>query len=397
LYAKIDEQGNLSLVNNLGINLGNTPEEMLTRLQLRTYPEQAVENTTRRASDNEYHLRVRDVHADTPSRFNNDGRRLYEASGCAGKIAVFAVRLDTYPIAKEQQVFYVGTNDPGTLETMRRGILSTFVNLPVSAEYMHRECYDVSRKYGKDTFWVIDKLGSKYIPLLFSIKRTMDRFAANFKFLPKMLSDILMQYISCLLPNHLPEKMGDYRDRYEHHLILEMSNDGVEEAREYLQKFFCEHEGDFFECTEREGKEAILHRFVAGGAIGRYHIIHANQLGEMMTIDVALRRNEFEWFEQLSPEIDALIENKFYYGHLFCHVMHQNYILKRDVSAKQLKDNLLASFDERRAEYPAEHNVGHEYTAKETLRRFYKELDPSNTFNPGIGKTSKQKDWKIAN
>ena len=28
----------------------------------------------------------------TPARFNADGRRLYEASGCAGKIAVLAVR-----------------------------------------------------------------------------------------------------------------------------------------------------------------------------------------------------------------------------------------------------------------------------------------------------------------
>ena len=30
----------------------------------------------------------------------------------------------------------------------------------------------------------------------------------------------------------------------------------------------------------------------------------------------------------------------------------------------------------------------------ERLLNFYKELDPTNTFNPGIGKTSKLKDWK---
>ena len=51
----------------------------------------------------------------TPARFNADGRRLHGASGCAGKIAVFAVRLDTYPIPKRHQVFYVGTNSPNVL------------------------------------------------------------------------------------------------------------------------------------------------------------------------------------------------------------------------------------------------------------------------------------------
>jgi D-lactate dehydrogenase len=53
----------------------------------------------------------------------------------------------------------------------------------------------------------------------------------------------------------------------------------------------------------------------------------------------------------------------------------------------------LATFDARGAEYPAEHNVGHEYFAKADLKAFYKELDPTNTFNPGIGKTSKCKHW----
>jgi D-lactate dehydrogenase len=113
----------------------------------------------------------------------------------------------------------------------------------------------------------------------------------------------------------------------------------------------------------------------------------------MMTVDVALRRNDEVWFEELPAELEELIADKFYYGHLFCHVMHQNYVLKKGVDAKQLKQQILASFDARGAEYPAEHNVGHEYAAKEDLKAFYKDLDPTNTFNPGIGKTSKLKHW----
>jgi D-lactate dehydrogenase len=392
LYAQIDAEGELSLVNNLGIQLGETPEQILTNLEQQNYTPKDIEYPDKLASDNEYHERVRDVNADTPARFNNDGRRLHEASGCAGKLAVFAVRLDTYPIQK-QQVFYIGTNDENVLTQIRRDVLTSFTHLPVSGEYLHRDCYAVSKKYGKDTFLVIDKLGSKYIPKMFGLKRTVDRYADKIPFLPKKMSDRIMQAMSYLWPNHLPKRMEAYHQQYQHHWILEMAGEGIQEAREYLYEFFKAHEGNYFECTEEEGEKAILHRFVAGGAIGRYHIMNSHRVGAMMTIDVAFRRNEHKWFEALPPELDNLIDKKFYYGHLFCHVMHQNYVMKQGVDAKKVKAQILASFDARGAEYPAEHNVGHEYAAKDTLKGFYKKIDPTNSFNPGIGKTSKLKNW----
>ncbi len=393
LFAQIDADGNLSLVNNLGINLGSEPEEILNNLENKRYKEADVQHPDARASDNEYDERVRDVDSDTPSRFNNDGRRLHEASGCAGKLAVFAVRLDTFPIPEKKQVFYVGSNDAAVFTKVRRDILSTFKNLPDSGEYLHRDCYDVSKKYGKDMFIVISKLGAKFIPKLFAFKRKFDAFTDKLGFLPNKMSDRVMQYMSYVFPNHLPKRMEEYRDKYQHHWILEMSNDGVDEAKAYLDAFFKTNEGSYFECTEEEADKAILHRFVAGGAIGRYHVMHSKDVGAMMTIDVALRRNDPDWFEVLPKEIDDQIDTKLYYGHLFCHVMHQNYVLKKGADAKLLKGKILETFDARSAEYPAEHNVGHEYFAKDALKNFYRELDPTNSFNPGIGKTTKLKNW----
>ena len=393
LFAQIDANGNLSLVNNLGINLGSEPEEILNNLENKRYKQADVQHPDARASDNEYDARVRDVDSDTPSRFNNDGRRLHEASGCAGKLAVFAVRLDTFPIPEKKQVFYVGSNDAAVFTKVRRDILSTFKNLPDSGEYLHRDCYDVSKKYGKDMFIVISKLGAKFIPKLFAFKRKFDAFTDKLGFLPNKMSDRVMQYMSYVFPNHLPKRMEEYRDKYQHHWILEMSNDGVDEAKAYLDAFFKTNEGSYFECTEEEANKAILHRFVAGGAIGRYHVMHSKDVGAMMTIDVALRRNDPDWFEVLPKEIDDQIDTKLYYGHLFCHVMHQNYVLKKGADAKLLKGKILETFDARSAEYPAEHNVGHEYFAKDALKNFYRELDPTNSFNPGIGKTTKLKNW----
>ena len=394
LYAQINSEGELVLVNDLGIELGTSPEDILTNLQDQNYNKNQIQFPNKLASDNEYQERIRDVDSYTPARFNADERRLHGASGCAGKIAVFAVRLDTYPIPKRNQVFYLGTNSSYLLGKIRRDILSDFVNLPTSGEYLHRDCYDAAKKYSKDTFLAIEKMGTSFIPKFFELKRKVDLIAQKFKFLPNKFSEILMQFLSNFLPNHLPRRMEEYRDKFEHHWIIEMSDEGIDEAKIYFEEFFRNNEGAFFECTKKESEKAILHRFVAASAVGRYHAINQKKSGEMMSMDIALPRNEREWFEKLPPEMDRLFEMKLYYGHLFCHVLHQNYILKKGVDAKELKKKILKTYDIRGAEYPAEHNVGHEYFAKSSLSNFYKKLDPTNGFNPGIGCTSKHKYWK---
>jgi len=393
LYAKIDLSGNLVLINDLGIELGDTPKEILDNLQNQNYDKGQIKFPNKLASDNEYEKRVRNIEADTPSRFNADKRRLHGASGCAGKVAVFAVRLDTYPIPKRNQVFYIGTNSSRVLTTIRRDILSQFKHLPTSGEYLHRDCYDAAKKYSKDTFIVIDKLGADYIPKLFEFKRIVDLIANKVKILPDQFSDRLMQFLSKITFNHLPHRMENYRDKYEHHWIIETSDEGIEEAKEYFDNFFQKNEGDFFECNEKEAKKAILHRFVAASALGRYHSIYKKDIGPMLSLDIAFPRNELDWFENLPEEIDSSFEMKLYYGHLFCHVLHHNYIVKKGVDGEELMHNLLKYYDSRGAEYPAEHNVGHEYFAKPALSSFYKDLDPTNSFNPGIGKTSKKKFW----
>lgn len=67
---------------------------------------------------------------------------------------------------------------------------------------------------------------------------------------------------------------------------------------------FQTHQGDYFECTPREGEKTILHRFVASGAVGGYHTIKRKEFGPMMTIDVALRRNEEQWLEVSPSEFE---------------------------------------------------------------------------------------------
>tara|TARA_Y100001970_G_scaffold127203_1_gene157169 strand:- start:24 stop:1712 length:1689 start_codon:yes stop_codon:yes gene_type:complete len=394
LYAKINQKGQLELVNELDIDLGSNPEEILNNLQNKKYNVEDIKHTNKLASDDKYSKIVREINKKTPARFNSDPRLLYAASGSAGKLAVFAVRLDTYLSPLKTKVFYLGSNNPDVFWKIRREILSKFRTLPTLGDYLHRDCYDAAKKYSKDTFLVIEKLGTKFLPTLFELKRTVDIIASKLRFLPNNFSDRMMQFLSNFWPNHLPENMEKFRNLYEHHWVIEMSDDGIEEAERYFNEFFKNNDGDYFICNDFEAKKASLHRFVSASAIGRYHMLYSKNHGEMMSLDIAFPRNEKNWFEKLPKEIDEMLEMKLYYGHLFCHVLHQNYIVKKGVDGEKLKEKLLKIYDKRGAEYPAEHNVGHEYFAKPILSNFYRKLDPKNAFNPGIGKTSKLKNWK---
>lgn len=394
LFAQIDAQGELQLINHLGINLGNTPEEILQCLERGKYRASDIDQGTQQASDHEYATRVRDIDAPTPSRFNADPRRLFEASGCAGKLAVFAVRLDTFPSEKQQQVFYISTNQTQVLTELRRAILRDFKHLPIAGEYMHRDIFDIAEVYGKDTFVMINSMGTNNMPRFFTLKGKIDARLSKVPFLVDHLTDRIMQGFSQVLPNHLPKRLKSYRNRYEHHLMLKMSGQGITEAQQFLKEFFATAEGNFITCTADEAKKAFLHRFAAAGAAVRYHAVHADKVEDILALDIALPRNEEQWFETLPPEIDQCLVAKLYYGHFLCHVFHQDYIVKKGVDTHALKQKMLALLNDKGAEYPAEHNVGHLYIAKPALKDFYQQIDPTNSFNPGIGKTSKLKYWQ---
>ena len=316
LFAQIDADGKLKLVNHLGIDLGSTPEQILSRLDDDRINDADVQHDGRHAHDHDYVTRVRDVNADTPARYNADPDRLFESSGCADKM-----------------------------------------------------------------------------PFFFTMKGRTDAMLEKVSLFKPHFTDRFMQKLGHAFPAHLPERMKTWRDKYEHHLLLKMAGDGIEEAQKWLTEYFQQAEGDFFVCTAEEGSKAFLHRFAAAGAAIRYQAVHADEVEDILALDIALRRNDTEWFEHLPAEIDSQLVYKLYYGHFMCHVFHQDYIVKKGVDAHELKEKMLDLLKARGAQYPAEHNVGHLYEAAESLKRFYRQNDPTNSMNPGIGKTSKQKYW----
>ncbi len=395
LFARINDQGKLELVNHLEIELGSSPEEILTNLQETNFRVKNLPNLSSLASDINYQERVRDINSATPSRFNADERRLFEASGCAGKVAVFAVRLDTFPLPSREQVFFIGTNESKNLTQLRKKILLTSESLPDMGEYMHRSYFDGASEFCKDTFLFIKYFGTRLLPMLLTFKRRIDAFASSIGIFPDNISDRLLQLIAQILPNHLPVRIREYRDKYEHYMLILASNSTIEEIQTLLdEQTNGVHDYEYIKCTESEGRDALLHRYVAGSAPTRFQVVNSNQAGGLLPLDVALPRNCESWDQILPAEILSQMAVSFKMGHFLCMVFHWDFVVKKGVDVNALKEKILEILDHVGAKYPAEHNVGHLYKASEGLANFYRHLDPTNSFNCGIGFSSKKKFYK---
>ncbi|MEM1211968.1 MAG: D-lactate dehydrogenase [Planctomycetota bacterium] len=391
-YARVNGRGELEFINHLGIDgLGEQPDQVLGRLQSGDIPDDAVQDWDIPASDREYEQRIRQRDSNLPNRYNADPRRLFEVSGSAGKVAAFAVRVDTYPAPKRKQVFYLGTNDANRFVDLRGHVLDHFTQLPEMGEYMNRDTFKVAERYGKDVFLSIKYLGTKRLPGAYALKSAVEFWMNRLPLLPKYMPDRVLSYASRLFPQHIPKRLRGFRDRFEHYLLIDAADGAIDETRAYLAERWKDTDaGAFLELSPDEQSAALLHRFAAAGAAIRYHTMHDRRTEDVVALDVARLDHDHTWLNDPDPEVAEHLEALLVYGHFFCHVFHQDYVFKKGTDTARMKQLLLDALDEANAQYPAEHNVGHLYKAGETLEAFYKELDPTNTFNPGIGKTSKR-------
>jgi D-lactate dehydrogenase len=393
LFAQVLETGELKLVNHLGVRLSGNPEQALVNLERGVFECEPLASP-RRGSDDSYIPRIRDINSHQPTRYNEDTHRLFEASGCAGKVAVFAVRIDTFPKAKQTRLFYIGTNRPEVLTRLRRQILTSFDNLPVAAEYMHRTAFEMAELYGKEIFLAIRMLGTRWLSLARSMQARADAIRGRIGWGIRGSSGRLFNGFARILPKHLPHRMRDFRDRFEHHLLLKMADDGIEEARQSLLGSLSPCDGEVFECSEVEAGKALLHRFVVAGAARRF--LEMQQLGarDIVNLDVALRPGDCDWSAFLPETVKSDVYAVLCYGHFLCHVFHMDYLIRCSGDAGLVTERLKAWLDARGARYPAEHNVGHMYKAGAELVAFYHSLDPTNSFNPGVGQTSTKAHWQ---
>ena len=394
IFARVDEDGRIHLVNHLGIDLGTDPTHILDRLERGQWDAADVTPPPPDSTGTAYADHVREL-VDSPARFNADPTFLHEASGNAGKLMVFAVRVRTFPLEKDKATFYIGTDRPSDLEALRRTFLAADAPLPISGEYMSAHAFSLAAEYGKDTYVSLKHAGSATLVRMFALKSWANGVFAKVPGLGPSVADAISQKLFSIVPEKIPARLTDYRDRFDHHLLLVVSGSERAATTQLLTDLFAsgDHEGEFFECDADEAQSATLIRFGVASAASRYYVMHREEASSMITFDVALRRDDEDWLERLPGDIaDQLLESV-YFGHFFCHVMHQDHVAKKGVDAAALKTRMTQLLVDRGAAVPAEHNFGRIYPAPEQLVSHYRELDPLNMFNAGVGQTSATKGW----
>ncbi len=394
LFARITDDGRLELVNHLGIELGETPEKMIHALETREYTTGDAADWQGKIWADDYSEQLRDTQAASPARFNGDKRYLYDSAGCAGKVVVFAARLPTFAASEATRTFYIGSNDESELIGLRRFLLEKMDELPLQAEYIHAGAFDLTLRYAKHMYLAIRKLGPQAIPGLMANKARWDVRIRHARFLPHNFTDKLIQGFNQVTPSFIAPRIMDYRRRFVHHLMIKIEARQAEQLTALLEEYFSQRPGEYFLCDDREAADAFLIRFAVGGCT----ISYCDYLGydtnqRLIAFDVALRRNDDQWRIHLPPHLAAQVQADSCCGHFFCFVNHQDYVLKAGVDAKQFKQEVMEYLEQRGARYPAEHNVGHLYQASCEHEQHWRELDPTNTCNPGIGKTSRKKFW----
>lgn len=394
LFARITDEGRLELVNHLGIDLGCVPEQMIARLESGDYTTGTADDWDGKIWADDYASVIKDVDAGTPTRFNGNPQYLHDSAGCAGKVIVFAVRLATFDATPHEETFYIGSNDERVLLDLRRYLIENLAQLPVQAEYIHRNAFRLTLRYARHMLLAIKRLGPSALPELMQKKARWDARVKQLKLLPANLIDRLIQLGNRLTPSTLSPRLLSWHRRYEHHLMIKVSGEEAAAMKCLLTTFFADRNGDWFHCSQAEQSDAFLVRF----GVGACTVFYCESAGidtneRLIAFDVALRRNDEQWMIQLPSELQDQVLESSCCGHFFCLVNHQDYILKPGVDGARFKEAVLAYLEQRGAKYPAEHNIGHLYSASDEHEHHFRQLDPTNSCNPGIGKTSKKKYW----
>ena len=394
IFARVDEHGQIQLVNHLGIDLGTDPTHILDRLQRGQWDVADVTPPPPDSTETAYAEHVRQL-VDSPARFNADPTFHHEASGSAGKLMVFAVRTRTFPLEQDKATFYIGTDRPADLESLRRKFLAADGPLPISGEYMSSHAFDLAIEYGKDTYVSLKHVGSRVLVRMFALKSWANGVFAKLPGMGPSVADAISQKLFSLVPEKIPARLLEYRDRFDHHLLVVVSGSQREAAAQLLEEFFAapEHEGAFFECDAEEAQSATLIRFGVASAASRFFVTHRAEASAMVTFDVALRRDDEDWLERLPPHIAEQLLESVYFGHFFCHVLHQDHVAKKGVDPVALKQEMTALLESRGAAVPAEHNYGRLYPAPAPMVEHFQQLDPLNMFNAGVGETSPRRRW----
>ena len=318
------------------------------------------------------------------SRYNAD------TSGCdcnrsEGKVLILASVHDTFPKPTTSKTYWVSLDSlETTLQFRRQVCLDNPADLPVSMEYMDRDSFDVIDRSGRVLGNTIKLVGSSspVVRSLWNVKLWIEaleiRGASTFV-------DSLLHFVNPIAPAILPSSIIELGRSMDHHIAMTVGDfDGsLDRFLKRLEDFQKEHGNKIVvqDCTSQKASLDAF-RFVAAPAFRTWCVGEGVQ---GFSVDYALPKNGGQAPPLLSSDATAPLK-RMRYSHFGCNVVHEDLAYAPGVDIHAVKRQLKQSVEhDCGGKLPAEHGHGTEYHAPEKTRKRWKNMDPLNVMNPGIG------------
>lgn len=346
-------------------------------------------NCTLRASSSAEYANQLCQHHTAVNRYNADTTGP-DPCRCEGKVILLATVHDTFPKPQSTQTFWLSFDSLDTALQFRKEVcLEQPDDLPISVEYMDRDAFDVvdgaGRLLGNVIRWVPGGTTSPLMRHLWNVKLWLEA-------VPGMhhVVDKLLYQLNPIMPAILPRPIMELGRRKNHHVMLTMGDFGngtLDRGVERLQAFAAKHDTqmEVYECqSPRDVLALTAFRFVAAPAFRTYCI---GQGLQGISVDYALPHQD-----GAAPALLGSIApvKRMRYSHFACQVVHEDLAYGRDQNAHDAKVALKHAVEQRGGKLPAEHGHGTEYTAPPDVQARWKQMDPLNVLNPGIGGLSEK-------
>jgi D-lactate dehydrogenase len=347
------------------------------------------------ASDKDYVERLC-RHDSEVSRCNSDTRGP-DLNRSEGKVIILATVHDTFQKPKKTKTFWLGFDSLETALAFRREVcLDNPKDLPISAEYMDRDAYDVTDRSGRVLASTIKAVGtgSLVVRKLWNYKMWIE--AMPFSGAP-LIVDKFLHAVNPIIPSVLPKKVREIGLKMDHHVSMTVGDYGdgnMDRILDRLQKFAAKHGEDkliIHECeSPREVMGLTAFRFAAAPAFRTWCVGEGVQ---GFSVDYALPKKG-----GAEPPLDenaAKPLKRMRYSHFGCNVVHEDLAYGLGVDIDKAKHELKDVVENTcGGKLPAEHGHGTEYKAPPATQERWKKMDPLNALNPGIGGLSEKYCYK---
>lgn len=394
LWCRVNKDGQVEVVNTLGIT-AESEEALLRRVErggLTAADFTDKSSCALPASAAGAYSRDVCTLDGLVSRFNADTTGI-EPCRSEGKVMILATLHDTFPLPSLRKSFWISFESLEAAQAFKREVLlQSAEDLPISCEYIDRDCFDVVDTAGRVLCLAIEKLGlGENLSKLWGVKLFVESLPLPFF---DNLPDRVLYYLNNICPQTLPAEIHDMGKRYDHHLLVtigEYGSGNMERTEKMLESFVRSHNSVVVHtCKPDDIGKVTFFRFAAAPAFKTWCVGNGVQ---GVSIDYALPKNDPH-----SPDFKALTGiaeplKRMRYAHLGCNVVHEDIAFQQGVDIDARKMQMKKEVEARGGKLPAEHGHGTEYAAPESTQQRWRKMDPRNVLNPGVGGLSYSKGY----